>query len=223
MCEGFSVSLALPAFVSLGLPLSPSVPLTRWFSLQSSRLDFSPRCFTFSQFASSFFPQRVSYKVTSRRPLSVHRHSPAHVIPRQCICPDLNLLPFSASPSIFSLDNKHNSPCVSELFSPGGLNFFHRLRPAHCYSRTVQQLQLGSSQALTQQCPRTDIQTFSKCNVCSLAAETLQCSTDLQEKKQTCVTQMWIHLFMELKKKATEFPHKNQQYVKFLGHSMLTE
>lgn len=144
MCEGFSVSLALPAYVSLGLPLSPSVPLTRWFSLQGLRLDFSPRCFTFSQFASSFFPQRVSYKVASRSPLSVHRHSPAHVIPRQYICPDLNLLPFSASPSIFSLE--HNSPCVSELFSPGVLNFFHRLRPTvipeRCSSSSLAALRL---------------------------------------------------------------------------------
>lgn len=80
-CVRVFLSRLLSLHMSLGLPLPLSVPLTRWFSLQGLRLDFSPHCFTFSQFASSFFPQWVSYKVTSRRPSSTHRQSPASQSP----------------------------------------------------------------------------------------------------------------------------------------------
>lgn len=204
----------------LGLPLFPSVPLTRWFSLHSLRLDFSPHCFTLSQFASSFFPQWVSYKVTSHRPLSTQT-KPGQSVPWY---KDnkfaLILIFFLSIHPLFSLE--HNSPCVCELFEGlnfsfwWGLNFFHLLWPAHCYSRTDSSSSLAG---LRQQFPRTDIQTFFERKVCSFA-EMLSHSAYLQKKADMCDTNV------DLSEHGTEkknLPHKNQQCVKFLVNSMLLE
>lgn len=202
-CARVLLSRFFSLHMYLGLTLFPSVPLTRWFSLHSLRLDFSPHCFTLSQFASSFFPQWVSYKVTSRRPLSTQT-KPGQSVPWY---KDnkfaLNLIFCLSIHPLFSLE--HNSPCVCELFESlnvsfwWGLNFFHLLWPVHCYSKTDSSSSLAG---LRQQCPRTDIQTFSERKVCSFA-EMLSHSVYPPKKADMCDTNV------DLSEHGTEKKNKN--------------